>query len=436
MKAFTPFDEKITSWLRQKEAPAWAAHRTQINSIRELMRGLIEDLRGDAKALENLPVADLYEQARNLEVSVLWLTRLWNFLRTPFDQRDDTGLKGLLQAADEVAWSCYSIPFSVTDRPRGPAPLPFIESRFSPAAFPREAVPSELDEELGRFQALNALPMGLLRLPPSAIRSPWWLVLIGHEAGHHVQFDLLPGRKLEALFGAGMRKAVEKMPAIDQRDPFLWENWSPEIFADMFSLCSMGSGALRAMIELELRPAARMVLLESPHYPPPSVRLRLMACAHDELLHTRDGENAVEPFAPVTTPIERFVKVIPEIVEYCLAPLPEIGKNLAEITAFDGKAMRTTVRDWQDRYWSASYGAVDTDPEMPRLLAAAAMAAYASADAGADFAALANRVTKVIVESRSQGERGAEKVSAASSDVLGDLRKSIRIASGLLTDVG
>src|ERR1044072_4151851 len=99
----------------------------------------------------------------------------------------------------------------------------------------------------------------------------------------------------------------------------------------MFSLCCMGPAALQAMLELELRPAAQMDTLEQQFYPPPSVRLRLMAHALDELMVDSGYSKAIGSYAPRTDPIERLLAAIPAVVEFALGPLPEIGEELKTI---------------------------------------------------------------------------------------------------------
>jgi hypothetical protein len=59
---------------------------------------------------------------------------------------------------------------------RGPAPLPFLESRYSPEAYPAELVPPDLKSEvevtfLGEY--LNRMPVPVVRLPPTCLKAPW-----------------------------------------------------------------------------------------------------------------------------------------------------------------------------------------------------------------------------------------------------------------------
>src|SRR5262249_40857207 len=115
--------------------------------------------------------------------------------RRRFDQRDgDTPLASMLKAADEVVWSCYADPFRVIGRKDIVSPLPYVEDRLAAHAIPREELPADLASEVDtKFLRtyLSALPIAVIALPPSCIEHPWSLIHCAHEAGHHVQYDLV-----------------------------------------------------------------------------------------------------------------------------------------------------------------------------------------------------------------------------------------------------
>ena len=102
---------------------------------------------------------------------------------------------------------------------------------------------------------------------------PWWLAYAGHEVGHHLQHDLADGWALVKAFGDLAEAAAR---AGGEAGPARWRTWSGEIFADICSVYAMGPAAVYGIVELELDDADKM-LLAKPKYPPPLVRLGIMA---------------------------------------------------------------------------------------------------------------------------------------------------------------
>ena len=81
--------------------------------------------------------------------------------------------------------------------------LPYIEPEYSPMAIPRDDPPPDLAPEADSVLAafLGKLPVPLISLPPLCVTDPWWLILVAHEVGHHLQFDLCGGWTLVGTFG-------------------------------------------------------------------------------------------------------------------------------------------------------------------------------------------------------------------------------------------
>jgi hypothetical protein len=88
----------------------------------------------------------------------------------------------VLQAADEAVWSCYQQVFTQAEVwasgkiKRGAAPLPFIESVFSPAAYPSETFPRKLYDILNGtdflFTGRGQGQQEVLHLVATAIATP------------------------------------------------------------------------------------------------------------------------------------------------------------------------------------------------------------------------------------------------------------------------
>jgi hypothetical protein len=273
--------QQVTAWLahrRQRDPQGY--HQTQLATIESVLLGalkrLTEKLNEVQAALPQLEVEAVYDQCRDFDQSILWVNRLWSFFRDKFDQRDEPQYAGpLLKAADEMIWSCFWQVFETKQlTPQHPAPLCYIEPEYSPAAIVSDQpMPHGLRLEadidfLDEF--LATLPLPVLRLPPWCVQSPWWLVFIAHEVGHHIQHEL----DLVEPFQQGLQQAAQKAGATPAASK-TWGDWGEEIFADMFSLLMAGQWALWAMAEVELSAPAAMTA-PKPRYPAAVVRLALM----------------------------------------------------------------------------------------------------------------------------------------------------------------
>lgn len=275
---FADIEQKTSGWYaRRCGAENYSEHKTQIEAVRELITTSICQLKiifnKEISSLEN--IGEYYTVCKNTEMVILWLKRIFEFFQQKFDQRDDEETGKLLEAADEVVWSCYNLIYLGCNSL--PPPLPYIEPWYSPEALPIDIIPKIFrDGAIETEQALkiykehfNKLPIPIVRMPPVCIRTPWYLILLGHEVGHHIQYSLLPKRELvtkfKDQFNSAMGESGEK-----------WKKWSEEIFADALSILYMREWAIKAMSQLELAPEVSMIK-ERDYYPSPIVRLHLMA---------------------------------------------------------------------------------------------------------------------------------------------------------------
>jgi hypothetical protein len=255
----------VEAWLgRWKEG---GPQTSQIARCGEVLRGMLEHLRTREA---DLPADERgLATARALEWDLSIVEGLSRLLAERFEQREQReqpALAATLRAADELIWSCVQYARPLVPELPLPLPLAYIEPAFSPSATPRQKPPPALparDRLLGEM--LRVLPVPLIGLPAGIVEEPWWLVLIAHEVGHHVQYDADP----EAVkrTGVALREATG--------DP-AWEAWRQEVFADLFAVLALGPVAIEATAELEWDLPEAMATAKT-MYPPAIVRLAIMA---------------------------------------------------------------------------------------------------------------------------------------------------------------
>jgi hypothetical protein len=411
----------VRAWLEHRRArDSRNQYSTQLGAIETFVGGAVSGLRrgldeGDA----GRGADEIYRDCRALDVRVAWLRRVWGFFREKFDQRDDPQLEPVLAAADEVVWSCHRTVLARAELAgivrRHPAPLPYIEPYYSPEAFPAELVPaglrSEVDVDFAR-EHLNRLPIPVVRLTPACVSAPWWLVYLGHEVGHHVQYGLLDDMELVGRFRQGVEQTVIEAGG-SAADGERWGRWSREVFADVCSVLFMGPWALWAMVELEFQPLVTMSQRRS-SYPAPAIRLLLLretvtALGLDPTSAARGldlDDLAVQD--PATSTDAGFV---PSIVAYSLGPAIGLPQTLRELSGFMAEFRAGgPVSRWSERLCGHDEPIVEKKLRTPRLLVSGAVEAWAGILDGAGAAereALAQRSITAIGDSGEEGTRAA-----------------------------
>ncbi|WP_437593030.1 hypothetical protein [Sorangium sp. So ce1000] len=333
------FSLRFDDWLaRRRDADQRRQYASQLDAIERCVRRALEAFASRLRACDaGRPAAAVYDDCRASELRLLWLQRVWEFFRAKLDQRDDPVMGPVLRAADEVVWSAYRPAF---DRcrafklraTRGPAPLPYIDFEHSPAAFPSSLVPPSLRsgvEGAVLAQFLDKLPVPVIRLPPSCIQAPWWLIHVGHEVGHHLQYDLEEDGALIGSFRELVRRAAEEAGASDE-DQERWSDWSREIFADVAAVALMGPLALRATIEFELT-AAPALLRRRDAYPSPLVRCHLLAAVAAQLGLPAPEHLALLDGVAADAATAGDLAVTGKVAEAAAGPLPGLGRTLAEL---------------------------------------------------------------------------------------------------------
>jgi hypothetical protein len=411
----------ISDWvdLRAAGDPAGQYH-SQLEAIRSLLEAALGELEEKRRAVPLADPAQAYHEYRALDLRALWLRRVWLFFREKFDQRDDERLGPVLRAADEIVWSCYSQPLARL-KPQGaaigPVPLPYIEPRYSPEAFPAELVPPGLKSEIdAAFLSahLRELPVAVVRLPPSCVTSPWWLIYLGHEVGHHVS--------AQAFRRPRLLEILDRL-SLAAEDGERWSRWLDELFADVFSVLTMGPWAVWAMVELELKRPAEM-LSRRGAYPPPAVRLLLLAEAARRLGLTEPSMLRGVPLAAAVAgdkDASRDKEIGGRLIEALLAE-PLQGMTWGALFDFKAGAPSPWSPGQDVGHWLGVLRAEDPIQVAPakktkraaRLIASGAVAAIEHSlslpegDAGGFRARIGARMLALCPEVREVGRRGAK----------------------------
>ncbi|HEX4966018.1 MAG TPA: hypothetical protein VF173_34730 [Thermoanaerobaculia bacterium] len=421
-------------WRRRDKARQFETPRLLLEGVLERSLSLLQARLGDLPGA--LATGNVYRECARFDQRLVWVRRLWQYYASKLDQRENGQLAPVLSAADEVVWSCYAEVFQNArgGAARGPSPLPYVEPLYSAQAMPRVDVPPDLRLDMDRdfFTAcLEQLPISLVALPSLCVDAPWWLIFLGHEVGHHVQFDLLPPRALFLAFGKFLGAAADQgVPGQGER----WKPWSPEIFADAFSVHALGPWAARAIAELETKDDLGMLTETSSGrsaYPAPWVRLSFLAAVaaeldpQDEIAHNclfHDNLPAPPPEAPDGVTLRHQA-------ELAIATLPKVVEAVVN-ESLEGMGTLKQLCGWQPSYFSRG-GLVDRwaaalqgDPELllperslpaPRLIISGALAAWTQVSAIADDreaerarANLAANLLSIIPRSAEEGVRAAE----------------------------
>lgn len=282
------FGDAVQNWLKERrddrdeEGNPVGRQHTRLLALEHALKGIIDQLTARLNSLIETPPAagPLFETCRAIDGAVLWLNRLWHFYRVKFDQRADR-LADLLLAADEVVWSCRR-PAAIALNLTGPAPLCFVDLAASFSALEIDKpLPADVAAE-GYAASLEGfartLPIPLLGIPPWCAASPWWLVHIGHEVGHHVLREAGLVKRFQKALGDC---AATTLPR-DSKAGGRWIDWAEEVFADWYAIVAVGAAAGLALAHARWASPAAM-LKAATRYPPAAIRLELCARLADKL---------------------------------------------------------------------------------------------------------------------------------------------------------
>jgi hypothetical protein len=318
-------------------------YSTQLSHVSGALDGALQTLaRRIGSVSPSDPRTRVAAACRAFDHHLMIVRRVWTYFSTKWGQRDEDRYRKVLAAADEVVWSCHADPLRVAADTTGaagtpPAPLPYIESTDTPTVIPREAAPEELTTEDDRLVGtyLRKLAVPVVSLPPRCVEDPWWLVLLGHEVGHNLQFDL-GGWELVQRF----REEVEAVVGGDEARE--WGRWASELFADACSVCAVGGSAAHAIAAIEVTDDVGMLSRTRPSYPPPAVRIAAMAAMAKALAVSSDAAiDGVDPEALTNgAPIVAKGRDVRAAAAADLAALPRLVRG---IYGFDVAGKRTPL---------------------------------------------------------------------------------------------
>jgi len=456
--------DDIGKWLtRRRAADRLHQYQTQLNSLDAALSGALDAVQKDLATLaEGEDIGTVYAACRQHDQRLALVRRLWTYYRDKFDQRDDKTYGEVLAAADEVVWSCYAEPFAnvgpymIETAPptRGPAPLPYIESRLAPEALPRDRPPGDLQSDKTDalvYRFVEKLPIPIVALPATCVQTPWWLAYLAHETGHHLQFDLAPGLELVTRFGDAIADAVNGVQATDANDVARWRRCGEEIFADVCSVYSIGPSAVRAMVELERSDETAMLGLSRPTYPVPAVRLALLGCVAQRLGFAASaalgdfdpkalvvGPPVVTKAGDVRRSAKRDMDIMPAVVDAAMRCKVVSQAGLAELYGWHASDFESngTVDEWAKQLLGPGNIAPETRIRAARMQISAAVQAWITvttletAQQRHDAQArLAEKLLPLLAESREPATRAADASIEPDFDALkqqmGDLLLSI-----------
>jgi hypothetical protein len=252
-------------------------HDRQLDRLEDILGRATTRLSDALEELERnearLSLGDVAERCALLENQAASLYAAMDFYARRLGQRNESG--GLvLDAADEVFWSCYRPVWPST--PPHPPPLTFFDAERSPWALAEGKELHAADNVAGRLQETRNVPLPLLAIPRSTANEPWSLALVPHEAGHHILHELELATHVadvveDAACNAGSGARRER-----------WKKWSEEIAADLYAVGAIGPYFVRALAEL-VQTGARGMVRTRDDYPSPVVRLAMSAYAVSKL---------------------------------------------------------------------------------------------------------------------------------------------------------
>ncbi len=419
-------------WIRQRaDEDVTGQYATQLDVLRMAVVDPLAELLTIADNLRKVPeTGRVYAACRASDTRAELVRRVFTYYQTKLDQRHDDSLGPVLRAADEVVWSCWAEPFrnAIYRDPAlamRPAPLPYIESQYSPMAVPRDDPPADLMAERDDsvlIKYLERLPIPVIALPAVCADDPWWLAYVGHEVGHHLQHDLADDWSLVKAFGR-LTESVSREAG--EADPVRWRAWSAEIFADICSVHAMGPAAVYGIVQLELDDTDKM-LRSKAKYPPPLVRLGIMAAVAGRL-----GLEVTAALEPAGLDVANLPQaaVVAALADAALAdPLSGRGP-FGSLLGWDQAAFAPggTIEVLRDGLRNRFPLKVRPGIRTARLLTSAAVAAWEEVaripDPGQREDSrneLAGRFLPAVVASREEGTRAADKQALPDTATLSD----------------
>jgi hypothetical protein len=235
-------------------------------------------------------------------------------------------------------------------------------------------------------QFVDRIPFPVIGLPLTWVEAPWWLLLLSHEVGHYLQFDLVPDYGLVQEF----RELVETAAGPADRQ-VRWGAWSKEIFADLCLLCTGGPWGIWSLVEQTLADESAMLTADGA-FPQPVARLELMAAAAAELgVDGHAGLRGIDPRRLANDAggaATLDVTVAPWIAMHAVGHrLGGLG-TFAELFAFDPSDFRPggSVHRWARALRAPGSFVRESPVRSARVIACGGVAAWSEVAAIADAA--------------------------------------------------
>ena len=432
MAAMVRVRGEVAPWLaRWKQRPAQDSQLARLHATLTLMLARLSAI-ADGVATDERG----FRGWQGVDFHLAMIERLWWHYRDRLAPRlgGDAAVERALAAADDVIWSCAEVSAAMRAGEPPPLPLACFEPTLAANAPPRESLPPGTQPRDAALAACVALmPVPLIAVTTAAIDEPWWLALLAHETGHHVQYDLEPAQALVERTGA----------LLAQHGGARWTAWRKEVFADAFAIATLGPEANDVIAALEWG-AIEELTAERGGYPPVVVRLAIGAELAKEL-----------GFAAVSYDGAAWRPRLPELVDERVATriaadLERIGdvdagvagfaKALAQMIVGDAAlrdAPRRTVAEDLDGAETTAYAAVlegnarvlTPHRRKSRLVAATSFRAFRVASATADLGPLRDRALGLFAQVRdTTTKRAAAPVKAASEAVAASMWAAVETA--------
>jgi hypothetical protein len=427
--------DDVGGWARLRLGrDTFGQYRTQLVSLQETFAAASQRI---ATLCAHVPLDEAFERCRAVDEHLALVRRLWQWYADKFDQRDDPSSARLLAAADEVVWSVHAqVHRSAGISPVPPAPLPYLDAVTAPEAIVRDDPPPRLrpgsfDDHLKLL--LSRLPVPVVALPDAARAEPWTLVLLGHEVGHHLQYDLRARYGLVAAVRREVTAAAAGPPGTDGSgdEGARWGRWSQELFADLAGLTTMGPASLAALLPYELGSESWLLGDRRDTYPPPVVRIATLVAMGSRLgldcrrelggydpavwVARRDDDRHPDERDSARADLSRAARVADALVSAVVtADGPAHQCTLADLAMFRAENFRSYGRvEARAEHLLADGGPAEEGLATVRELTSAAMVAWqrlarsAAPDRLDRTAALATTVLDRLIAGREEGTRAA-----------------------------
>jgi len=322
----------------------------------------------------------------------------------------------------------------------------------SKRAFTHPKAPVSVSGATGRHSASASTPrevtfpptrllLELLKREETPAKTPWWLILLGHEVGHHVQHDLLDDVELVMQFEELISTSIRDGIAEGSADEAIgrWSERNHEVFADAFAVFSMGAWAAWALGEITLDDR---MLIPVRRYPAGAVRIALLdkLCRELGMTHV-DVMQGLDPFAMASagengaedTPIKRAVRadllLVPAIANGILTRSIDGLDTLKALCGFSATAFGKggEVDAWAKGFRGEGYLGPEKDLRSARLAISGAACAWMTVSSEADIderetqrELLVGRVIDILPECAKPGTRSATETAKPDLETAGD----------------